>query len=518
MSKNLLTTEFHNQFVNSFPGDKQNHPYPRTTPGVLYSTVHPTPVPAPHLLGWSDSLAKDLNLAFAKTPNEVAILAGNSVTPSMRPYAACYGGHQFGRWAGQLGDGRAITLGEIHQTNSQGEAAIWEIQLKGAGITPYSRAGDGRAVLRSSVREFLMSEAMHHLGIPTTRALSLVATGTPVLRDMFYNGQTDYEPGAIVTRVAPSFLRFGSFEILTARKELENLRQLVDWSITKFYPHIQGDQDTKITMWFHAVMEKTISMLVDWMRVGFVHGVMNTDNMSILGLTIDYGPYSMLDQYDPNFTPNTTDLPGRRYAFAQQPSIGLWNLQRLADALTPLLKDPQKIQRSLESYQTIFTDKFLNMMGHKLGLDNPHSPRAKELIYDLEDVLIEGQFDMTLFYQRLSLRSSQELYAASYGNITESFGDKLEAFMKRYRELLKHNTITPSESLERMRKANPCFILRNFLLFQAIEDLNKGKDALFKRLLTALQDPYSDKHGDLQLKRPDWAKTQAGCSMLSCSS
>jgi uncharacterized protein YdiU (UPF0061 family) len=253
----------------------------------------------------------------------------------MRPYAARYGGHQFGVWAGQLGDGRAITLGELMPRPGE----RWELQLKGAGRTPYSRTADGRAVLRSSVREFLCSEAMHFLGVPTTRALSLVATGDIVVRDMFYDGNPMPEPGAVVCRVAPSFVRFGNFEIHASRGENELLQRLADYIITEHFKELGPPTPEVYKLWFEEVCRRTGVMIAHWMRVGFVHGVMNTDNMSILGLTIDYGPYGWLEGYDPAWTPNTTDLPGRRYAYGRQPDVAAWNLARLANALGPLIED-----------------------------------------------------------------------------------------------------------------------------------------------------------------------------------
>ena len=265
----------------------------------------------------------------------------------MQPYAANYGGHQFGHWAGQLGDGRAITLGET--INAAGER--WELQLKGAGPTPYSRSADGRAVLRSSIREFLCSEAMHHLGVPTTRALSLVATGEAVVRDMFYDGHPKPEPGAIVCRVAPSFIRFGNFELPASRGDNALLRQLADFCIRRDFPELRGRRRAALR---RVVRRRSASaprvMVAHWMRVGFVHGVMNTDNMSILGLTIDYGPYGWVDNYDLDWTPNTTDAHGRRYRFGWQPKIAHWNLARLAQALSPLFTSVEPLQAGLQRY------------------------------------------------------------------------------------------------------------------------------------------------------------------------
>jgi serine/tyrosine/threonine adenylyltransferase len=515
----LHSKEYKNEFVNTFDGDESGDRRPRLTPGVLYSKVLPTPVQNPSLLAWSEALAAELGI---DKPNQkdVELLGGNFIAPTMHPYAACYAGHQFGNWAGQLGDGRAITLGEWETANGQ----PWELQLKGAGPTPYSRRADGRAVLRSSVREYLMSEAMHYLGVPTTRALSLVATGESVLRDMFYNGNPAYEPGAIVMRVAPSFLRFGNFEILAARKELLNLKKLAHWSIDRYFPHIQGED--RVLEWFREVVDRTAGLMVEWQRVGFVHGVMNTDNMSILGLTIDYGPYSFLDDYDPQFTPNTTDLPGRRYAFGQQPSIAYWNLGCLASALAPLFPDTAPLVAALETYETKYSQKHLAMMGNKLGLDQV-TQEDKKLIARLEQMLALVKPDMTIFYQLLGdlpldLEQEQEIIShfgdSFYQEPEEAERKNFIHVIKAYADRIRKNTGSREESVNRMRETNPRFILRNYLLHQAIEELEKGENQLFLQLQEAIKQPYSQKGDTFFTKRPAWATQMAGCSMLSCSS
>ncbi len=294
----LQNLNFDNSVVRELPGDPESGLHRRQVLGACFSSVTATRVSRPRLVACAAEVAGLLDLpASACASQEFAeVFAGNRLVPGMEPYAACYGGHQFGNWAGQLGDGRAITLGEV--LNSAGER--WELQLKGAGPTPYSRMGDGRAVMRSSVREFLCSEAMHHLGVPTTRALSLVDTGDPIERDMFYDGNPRPEPGAIVCRVAPSFLRFGNFEIFTSRNDHEVLKTLADYTITTHFPHLGEPSRDVYLEWLEEICRLTALMIVHWMRVGFVHGVMNTDNMSVLGLTIDYGPYVWLDDYDPN--------------------------------------------------------------------------------------------------------------------------------------------------------------------------------------------------------------------------
>jgi len=517
--QNLGSKIFEKEFVDTFPGDDSGNIRPRQTPGMLYSKAVPTPVQRPELIAWSGELAKTLGI---DEPNleDIKILGGNAVTPSMHPYAACYAGHQFGNWAGQLGDGRAITLGEWETP----QGSTWELQLKGAGPTAYSRRADGRAVLRSSVREYLMSEAMHYLGVPTTRALALVTTGDQVARDMFYDGHPAYEPGAIVMRAAPCFLRFGNFEMLAARNEIGNLTNLVNWTIERFYPHIKGED--KVLRWFGEVIERTASMVVEWLRVGFVHGVMNTDNMSVLGLTIDYGPFSFLDNYDPNFTPNTTDLPGKRYAFGQQANIAYWNLSRLANALSPLFDNVEQLDLQLKTYEDIYWGKYYEMMANKLGLDGIKDDDDVQLLASFERFLASIQPDMTIFYQLLidlpAGLETEELLVyfkdSLYNDLEAVDAAALYELIKTYQTRLNANTCTREDSLQRMRTANPRFILRNYLLHMAIDELQKGEQQLFLKLQQALKDPYSNSYDDFFEMRPGWATQQAGCSMLSCSS
>ena len=515
----LRSINFKKEFTTNFAGDESGDLSPRQTPGVFYSKALPTPVKEVKLVAWSDELGNELGILKPGSQKDVDVFGGNEVTPTMKPYAACYAGHQFGNWAGQLGDGRAITLAELQTPAGKN----WELQLKGAGPTAYSRRADGRAVLRSSVREYLMSEAMHYLGVPTTRALSLVTTGDKVMRDMFYNGNADYEPGAIVMRVAPSFLRFGNFEILAARRETANLQKLADWTIEKFYPHISGEE--KILSWFKEVVERTAYLMVQWQRVGFVHGVMNTDNMSILGLTIDYGPYSFLDDYDHNFTPNTTDLPGRRYAFGKQPAIGKWNLACLAGAIAPLFTDQEILGKALEAYDDFYWSNYYTMMGNKLGLDEVGQ---KDILFieKFEKMLRAIKPDMTIFFQLLidvPLQSSKEdlinyFAPGFYRELIDAEGESFYTVITTYTERILANTISRIDSQNKMRAANPRFILRNYLLHQSIEDLEKGDATLFEKLQQAMKDPYGNQFEEFFEKRPSWASNKAGCSMLSCSS
>src|SRR5688572_20978780 len=390
--RDLQALEFDNSFVRELPADGVQDNVPRQVPGASYTRVDPTPVAAPRLLGWSQALGEYLGIA---RPASADVLAGSRVLPGMQPYAARYGGHQFGTWAGQLGDGRAITLGEMRATDGTRQ----ELQLKGAGRTPYSRTADGRAVLRSSLREFMCSEAMHFLGVPTTRALSLVGTGEQVIRDMFYDGHPAPEPGAIVCRVAPSFVRFGNFQIHAAHNELDSLKRLADYVMRMHYPGLDSYQK-----FFQELCRRTGLLMADWMRLGFVHGVMNTDNMSILGLTIDYGPYGWLEPYDPQWTPNTTDEHTRRYCYGNQPEIAQWNLARLAEALLPLVNDKVPFEEGLALYAETFNRAWQSALAQKLGLVALGKPGDDELVSDLFVLLSEVETDFTIFFRNLAPR------------------------------------------------------------------------------------------------------------------
>jgi uncharacterized protein YdiU (UPF0061 family) len=522
---------FQNSFVDELRGEIASSNRPRPVPGYCYSVVAPTAVRDPHLLAWSDDLAAVLGLDRpAERGPAVDLLAGNLVTPSMRPFAARYGGHQFGSWAGQLGDGRAISLGEL----TARDGSSWEIQLKGAGPTPYSRQGDGRAVLRSSLREFLCSEAMHHLGVPTTRALSLVGTGEVVIRDMFYLGDPRPEAGAIVARVAPTFIRFGNFELMADRREPENLRALADYVLRHHDPALGAPSEASYLLWFEDVCRRTAVLIAHWMAVGFVHGVMNTDNMSILGLTIDYGPYGWLEPYDPSWTPNTTDFGSRRYAYGQQPAVALWNLSRLARALLPLVPDEEGLLRGLEAYRATYLRTYHEMMLRKLGL-TPLDPEGDEaLIDDLLASLAGSEVDMTLFFRKLSDAAPGLLAGAdpeepvlrawiaetSYAAPEHPAHATLLEWLRRYRRRLRREAASAAAIGEGMRRANPKYVLRNYLAQRAIEGAEAGDLSALETLMKVLEHPYDDQpgHEDLAQKRPEWARSKPGCATLSCSS
>ena len=335
-------------FIEELEPDEISTNVPRQVFNAHFSYVSPKPTHQPELILANKGLAESLGIppTYLESEEFRDLVSGNYVPKAMNPYAMCYGGHQFGQWAGQLGDGRAINLCQL---NSEG--GIYTVQLKGAGPTPYSRRADGFAVLRSSIREYLMSEAMFHLGVPTTRALSLCLTGDQVLRDMMYDGNASYEKGAIVCRVSESFIRFGNFQIFASRGDTVRLKSLLDFTISHHYPHIQNINKEGYIQLLREVTDKTLHLMIHWQRVGFVHGVMNTDNMSILGQTIDYGPYGWVDNYDPDWTPNTTDNATKRYRFANQPYIAQWNLAQLANAIYPLIEDSEPLIEILNQYK-----------------------------------------------------------------------------------------------------------------------------------------------------------------------
>lgn len=524
-----LIGRFDNSFVRALPADPLQRDVPRSVRNACYSRVKPTPVTAPRLLAWADAVGESLGIARPDTASGAAaqVLGGNRVLPGMQPYAARYGGHQFGRWAGQLGDGRALTLVELIGPDGQRR----ELQLKGAGRTPYSRTADGRAVLRSSVREFLCSEAMHHLGVPTTRALSLVATGESVVRDMFYDGNPLAEPGAIVCRVAPSFVRFGNFEILAWHDELEELKRLADYVIRTHHPELGEPSPVVYARWFEEICRRTALMVADWMRVGFVHGVMNTDNMSILGLTIDYGPYGWLEGYDLGWTPNTTDAEDRRYCYGRQAEIAQWNLLRLAGALSPLIPNRADLEAGIRCYGQVYGESLRRIMGDKLGL-REFTANDDALATDLVDALHATETDMTLFFRRLADVPVDQAAAgvgddALLGPLRHAFyaddgdaGRHLLVWLRRYGERVRRDGENPAARRARMNRSNPKYVLRNYLAQRAIEALTEGDASLTERLLRVLQRPYAEQpeHEDLAARRPEWARHKAGCSALSCSS
>lgn len=519
----MFELTFDNRFLAELPGDPLENNLSRQVRGALWSKVTATPVARPQLLAWSPEMAQELGLAAEaiQSPEFAEVFAGNRLLPGMQSYATRYGGHQFGHWAGQLGDGRALHLGEGVTPTGQ----RWDFQLKGAGPTPYSRRADGRAVLRSSLREFLCSEAMYHLGIPTTRALSLVLTGEEVIRDMLYDGNAAPEPGAVVCRVAPSFLRFGHFEILAAQQEPELLERLLDFTLSRDYPELEGDLPARRAAFFKEVCGRTAEMVAHWMRVGFVHGVMNTDNMSILGLTIDYGPYGWIDHFDPGWTPNTTDAQMRRYRFGQQPQIALWNLGCLATALEGVLKDKDLLEEGLEHYLQVYAETHQRFSVQKFGFETL-GEAEEAVITQAYRLMGQAEIDMTLFFRALAQVSDAEpspktLLPAFYSEAEFAREQAAwQAWLRDYLALLPTSPELRAQRRARMNAVNPIYVLRNYLAQEAIELAEQGDPSRIVALQAALRQPYTPRpeFEAFAQKRPDWARFKPGCSMLSCSS
>jgi len=524
-----MNLNIEDKFNKELPADPMKDNSMRQVQNACFSYVNPTKPKKPSLIHVSAEMANLLGISAkeSKSAAFLNIFSGTEILKNTAPYAMCYGGHQFGNWAGQLGDGRAINLGEIkHQSKS------WALQLKGAGATPYSRRADGLAVLRSSIREHLCSEAMYYLGVPTTRSLSLMLTGNEVLRDVLYNGNSAYEKGAIVCRASPNFIRFGSFEIFASRNDVDTLRKLADFTIKHFFSEIKPKTKESYIAFFKEVAKLTLAMVVHWQRVGFVHGVMNTDNMSIMGLTIDYGPYGWLEGYDPNWTPNTTDKQNRRYRFGQQPNIALWNLVRLANALFPLAPKTEAFQAVFDDFQSEYIKAYLFMMSEKLGLQN-HHPSNRNIIAELEALLQITETDMTIFFRNLSNFKKEDDLTKGYDcvkiietafykatEVDETILNRWKNWFILYQNYLVQHSISDIERKVKMNKVNPKYVLRNYMAQLAIDAADKGDYSIINELHELLKKPYDEQPEAEKwfAKRPEWARHKVGCSMLSCSS
>lgn len=519
LSKNL---HFTSSFTNELPADTEKDNYTRIVKNAVFSFVKPHIFENPKLIIVSKEMLEELEIEDDTSKDFIDIFSGKKLPKKVKPYAMAYAGHQFGQWAGQLGDGRAINLGEL-----EGKINKWQIQLKGAGPTPYSRSGDGFAVLRSSVREFLISEAMHHLGIASTRALCLIETGENVLRDKLYNGNIAHEKGAIVCRVSPSFIRFGNFELLAARQDLKSLKLLIDYTIKYHYSsllEIENEKERYIQL-VRAVSQKTQKMVVNWMRVGFVHAVMNTDNMSILGETIDYGPYGWIDNFDRGWTPNTTDKHERRYRFGNQINVAQWNLMQLANAIFPLINELQSLQEILDDYQKDVSIAFYKMQFEKLGLYTKNI-EDKLFIDELLTLLESSEIDMTIFYRNLANFTHynsfyKKLRDYSYQpNTIENNKGKWQNWLQQYQKFIENEGLGSTIRKEKMNAINPKYVLRNYMVQQAIEQAENKDYSLIFELHELLKTPYAEQTDKEQwfAKRPDWALDKFGCSTLSCSS
>jgi uncharacterized protein YdiU (UPF0061 family) len=524
--QNKMKLKINNRFSRELPADADETNVTRQVKNACFSYVTPQIPSNPKLIHFSEETAEILGISIedAQSPEFTNVFSGKELLPHSRPYSMSYAGHQFGNWAGQLGDGRAIILAEVEQKNQ-----VYTLQLKGAGMTPYSRRADGLAVLRSSIREHLCSEAMYHLGVPTTRSLSLILTRDQVLRDVMYDGNPAYEKGAVVCRVAPSFIRFGNFELFSSQKDLKTLKAIADFTIKYHFTEIKGNTAANYVALLQAVANKTREMIVHWQRVGFVHGVMNTDNMSILGLTIDYGPYGWLEDYNPNWTPNTTDRENRRYRFGNQAEIALWNLYQLANALYPLIQEAAPLESILEAFQSQYEKEYLNMMRNKLGLSTTEE-EDNQLIHILTENLQLTETDMTIFFRKLSQIKKEESAEDAFELIKESFykveevidktNDSWMYWFTQYLNRLQQESISDSDRKVAMDKVNPKYVLRNYMSQLAIEAAEKEDYSLIEELHLLLKNPYQeqDKYQKWFAKRPDWAREKIGSSMLSCSS
>ncbi len=521
--KNL---KINNRFTAELPADPDLTNEIRQVKNTLFSYVNPTKPSNPKLIHASEEVAELVGISKDEIQSEefLNVFSGKEILPDTHPYAMCYAGHQFGNWAGQLGDGRAINLTEVESNNQ-----FYTLQLKGAGKTPYSRTADGLAVLRSSIREYLCAEAMHYLRVPTTRSLSLALSGDQVLRDILYNGNPAYEKGAVVCRVAPSFIRFGSYEMLTARNELKNLKQFVEFTIKHYFPEITGEPKEQYLQFFQKVADTTREMVLHWQRVGFVHGVMNTDNMSIHGITIDYGPYGWLENYDPDWTPNTTDSQNRRYRFGNQPHVAQWNLFQLANALYPLINEAAPLEKILDTFITDFEKDYKTMFLSKLGIFTS-SEADDKIIKGLEEILQLSETDMTIFFRNLSKIKKDDSIEQAFEKIEYAFyipeeikENILDAWQKWFTVYLKRlnaEELSDDERSEKMNQINPKYVLRNYMAQLAIDAADKEDYSLVDELFQLLKNPYDEQPESEKsfAKRPDWARTKVGCSMLSCSS
>lgn len=469
----------------------------------FFTELRPTPLPSPHLVSLNRPFAQELGLDPGRLAGSDAVAAftGSVLLEGSRPMAGVYSGHQFGVWAGQLGDGRAILLGGIATP-----AGLQELQLKGAGRTPYSRMGDGRAVLRSSIREYLCSEAMHGLGIPTTRALMVTGSPQPVRRE-------EVETAAVVTRVAPSFVRFGHFEHFAARGEEEQLRRLADYVIDTFYPDLRGSDrlaGNPYAALLERVSERTAAMVARWQAAGFCHGVMNTDNMSILGLTIDYGPFQFLDAFVPGHICNHSDETGR-YAYNRQPNVAYWNLFCLGQALLPLIGDQELALAALEPYKAAFPRELEARMREKLGLAG-EQPGDRELVEGILTLLAADRVDYPIFWRRLSHAVAA---GGGFGPVRDLFLDRgaFDGWAAQYEARLAYG---PAGAGARMLRTNPKYVLRNHLCELAIRQAKLGDISGVETLLGLVQAPYDEHpaHEDQAGFPPDWAAHIE----ISCSS
>lgn len=450
------------------------------------SEVAPTPYQSTSsLIHFNENAAQllDLQNNIEKNQDFIDVFSGKQALQDAKPFAMLYAGHQFGHLNPQLGDGRAIIIAEVKNKAAQ----KWELQLKGSGVTPYSRGADGRAVLRSTIREYLCSEAMHGLGIPTTRALCMTASDDEVYRE-------EIETGAILTRLAPSHIRFGSFEIFYYRHQYDHIRTLADHVIDHHYPELKTEKNPYLAL-LSEVIKRTAKLIAQWQSVGFAHGVMNTDNMSILGLTLDYGPYGFLDNYDPGYICNHSDHQGR-YAFDQQPNIGLFNLSCLAQALLPLIDNsPDKAAEiakiELELYQTNFVSEYAKSMRKKLGLVKEDA-QDKALVENLFNLMADDNVDFTIFFRKLCDFNSNDL--SNNSQIRDIFKQRyiFDVWAKAYQDRLSIEELSDAQRAKNMKLINPKYILRNYMAEVAIKKAEQKDYSEIERIFNLLQKPFDE--------------------------
>ena len=473
-------------------------------PDVFWERVNPTPFPNPYVVSVNPEAGELLNLDSGEfsRPDFAEYFCGAKLLPGSEPIAMLYSGHQFGHYVSQLGDGRAIMLGEVK--NEQGEP--WELQLKGAGLTRFSRDGDGRAVLRSTIREYLCGEAMHGLGIPTTRSLCIVAGEEIVLREL-------PEPGAMLLRMAPSHVRFGSFEVFFYRRQHEYLKILADFVIDHYYPYVR-EAEYPFARLLHEVAMRTGHLVAHWQAVGWAHGVLNTDNMSILGLTLDYGPFGFMERYDPTFICNHSDHQGR-YSFQHQPDIGYWNIRALAQALSPLI-DEDALKLAPQLYEQAMLEKYAELMRGKLGFIESHAGDDK-LVSDLMNLMDSSRTDYTSFFRALGNFQVEESNANSALRDFFLHREAFEDWMTRYRERLLAEKSQDAERKLRMDQVNPKYVLRNHLAERAIQQATREKDySEIDRLLELLSHPFTEQPGMEAYALP--APDDSPQIIVSCSS
>lgn len=466
----------------------------------FYQKVDATPLNHPHLISYNQKAFEEIGLdeSEGETETFVAFLNGEVVLNGSVPYSMAYAGHQFGYFVPQLGDGRAINLGKVNG---------WHFQTKGSGLTRYSRQGDGRAVLRSSIREYIMSEAMHGLGIPTTRALGIIGS-----KHQVYRSYEEVETGAVVMRMSPSWVRFGTFEFFARNKKAQkNLTQLADYVIKESYPHLEHEKK-KYEKLFYEVTDATAKLMAKWQAYGFMHGVMNTDNMSIAGLTIDYGPFAFMDYFDVECICNHTDTEGR-YSYINQPYIGRWNLEVLAHSLGKIC-DFESLNEYLNTYMYTFKKEYWQLMCERIGLRVNMSPNSySKLIQLLIGALQEAKIDYNYFFNQLTHLESLSDISSILD--TSVFRQSLQEWFVEYQKALESEASPFKEAQERMKRVNPNYIIKNYMLQEAIEKATQGDFSLSNKLLEIAQNPFDEHEGYERYQQPtplEFANLKLSCS------